>query len=56
MSGRLSLWARIMRVFRPPTETYETRRNHPAADRALPTQKYEATDQRRNGGSSAIGS
>ena len=56
MSDEISLWTRINRFFRPERETYETRQargSEPSA--GLRTQKYEATDQRRHGGSGGIG-
>lgn len=55
MSDEISVWTRVKRFFRPPTETYETRENHPAEQGPLATQKYEATDQRRHGGTGAMG-
>ena len=56
MSAKISVWTRVKRFFRPERETYETRRargSEPGG--ALGTQKYEATDQRRHGGSDGIG-
>ena len=55
MSDEISLWTRINSFFRPERETYETRQargSEPSA--GLRTQKYEATDQRRHGGSGGI--
>lgn len=56
MSDDVSVWTRVKRFFRPPAETYETRRNIPGEHGAPAPQTYEATDQRRHGGSGAIGS
>lgn len=56
MSDKFSLWTRIRSFFRPERETYETRQargSEPSS--GLGTQKYDATDQRRNGGPSGIG-
>jgi hypothetical protein len=56
MSGKTSAWLRIKRFFRPERETYETRQARgPEAGESPATQHYEATDQRRSGGSAAIG-
>jgi hypothetical protein len=56
MSGRISVWTRIRRFFRPERETYDTRKargGEPGA--GLGSQYYEATDRRRSGGSAEIG-
>ena len=52
-----SLWTRIRKFLRPEAETYETRRVRPGADGpdALPEQYGRTTDQRRHGGTGAIG-
>lgn len=56
MSDRISVWTRITRVFRPERETYETRQTRPGEPGNAPaTQKYDATDQRRHGGTGAMG-
>lgn len=56
MSDKNSVWMRLKRFFRPTTETYETRQARPGDPGNAPgTQKYEATDQRRHGGTGAIG-
>jgi hypothetical protein len=57
MSEKTSVWARIVRFFRPERETYETRQARGGEIGADPTPQYnQATDQRRHGGSGAIGS
>ncbi|QIG40989.1 hypothetical protein G5T42_17165 [Microbacterium sp. 4R-513] len=56
MTEKSSTWTRVKRFFRPEPETYDTRR--PRAGEPAPgleTQKYEATDSRRHGGTGAIG-
>jgi hypothetical protein len=56
VSAKLSVWTRVKRFFRPERETYETRRARAAdPDQVAGSQKYEATDQRRAGGSGAMG-
>jgi hypothetical protein len=56
VSGKISVWTKIQRFFRPERETYETRQARGGEPgEALGTQKYEATDQRRHGGSGAVG-
>ena len=56
MSDKISVWTRVKRFFRPAPETYETRQARPGDPGDVPrTQKYEATDQRRHGGSGALG-
>ncbi len=56
MAQKQSIWTRIIRFFRPERETYDTRRargGEPGP--GLTTQKYEATDSRRHGGTGATG-
>ena len=56
MAEKSSVWVRLRRLFRPEPETYRTR--PPRArepGRGLETQKYEATDHRRHGGTGATG-
>jgi hypothetical protein len=56
MGGRISVWTRITRFFRPERETYNTRKargGDPGA--GLGTQYYQGTDRRLNGGSADIG-
>ena len=52
-----SLWLKVKRLFRPETETYETRRARPGTDAlgGLPEQYGGSTDQRRHGGTGATG-
>ena len=56
VTKKSSVWTRVKQLIRPERETYSTRRprgGEPA--RGLETQKYEATDYRRHGGTGAIG-
>jgi hypothetical protein len=55
-TNRPSLWRRIVRWFRPPTETYDSRGHHPEDGRGASLPLDPATDPRRHGGSNAIGS
>ena len=56
MSKRTTLWQRVKAFFRPPTETYDTRRARPGGEMAtLPEQYNPSTDPRRSGGSAALG-
>jgi hypothetical protein len=55
-TDRPTLWRRIVRWFRPPTETYDSRGHHPEDGRTSSPQIDHATDPRRHGGSHAIGS
>jgi hypothetical protein len=56
MSRRTTFWQRVKAFFRPPTETYETRKARPTGDTTtLPEQYNASTDPRRSGGSGAIG-
>jgi hypothetical protein len=56
VAKKSSLWTRVRLFFRPERETYETRRQRGAEPGPpLDTQKHEATDSRRHGGTSAIG-
>lgn len=56
MSESNSLWARVVAVFRPRRETYETRRPRGGELGPEPPRQYNhATDQRRFGGSGAAG-
>lgn len=56
MVQKPSVWARLRRFFRPEPETYGTRRPRGAEPGAgLGTQKYEATDYRRHGGTGPAG-
>lgn len=50
-----SLWTRLVRVFRPEVETYDTRRAGGRDPEELSPQLYQATDGRRHGGTGAIG-
>ncbi|MCT9820190.1 hypothetical protein N3K63_07810 [Microbacterium sp. W1N] len=48
MTAKSSLWQRLVRFFRPETETYETRQNRPSARADTPNDQFnEPTDQRR---------
>lgn len=50
MDAKLSLWQKIVRLFRPEPETYETRRSRPGAQADTPNDHFnEPTDQRRSG-------
>jgi hypothetical protein len=56
VTRKSSVWTRVKLFIRPERETYNTRRlrvGEPAP--GLETQKYEATDSRRHGGTGAIG-
>jgi hypothetical protein len=56
MSRRTTLWQRVKGFFRPPTETYETRKARATGETTtLPEQYNASTDPRRAGGSGAIG-
>lgn len=56
MSKKSSVWTRLRLFFRPERETYGTRRTRGGdPGPGLETQKYEATDSRRHGGTGAIG-
>lgn len=54
-STNRSLWQRIVRWVRPPAETYETRQVRAAGSEPLSVPFMKPTDQRRHGGSAAIG-
>jgi hypothetical protein len=56
VTRKSSVWTRVKLFIRPERETYNTR--HPRVGEPAPgleTQKYEATDSRRHGGTGAIG-
>ena len=56
MTEESSVWARLRRSLRPEPETYRTRPPRGSEPgQGFETQKYEATDHRRHGGTGAIG-
>ena len=56
MAEKSSVWARLRRMLRPERETYGTRRSRGGDPAQGPvTQKYEATDYRRHGGTGPSG-
>lgn len=52
---RRSLWSRIKGFVSPPPETYETRKSRPGDAGPGLGEQAGQTDQRRDGGSMAIG-
>ncbi|WP_218869723.1 hypothetical protein [Microbacterium sp. AK009] len=53
-AAKRSLWQRLVHVFRPEPETYETRRARPGGSDPGVIQA-SPLDQRRDGGSGGIG-